>query len=83
MREGANWTPDWSGVEVLVHLSPWGTVSPLVLDAMASGVKVIGPRHATDEEEGSLAKIAGDQYERVEAGQVIARVKAMARGKDG
>jgi hypothetical protein len=81
LREGAHWEVDWRQVGVVVHVSPWGVVSPLVLDAAVSGVKIIGPRHAADEQEGSLAKILGAGYERVEVGQLMGRVKAIVRGK--
>jgi hypothetical protein len=53
-----NYTPAaWDEVAVLVHLSPEGTFSPMLWDAVAAHVALAAPVHATDRSAGALATI--------------------------
>ncbi|MCL2645777.1 MAG: hypothetical protein FWD61_02090 [Phycisphaerales bacterium] len=54
MQSSTNWAPAWEKVGVLVHLSPWGVVSPLVMEAVAVGVRIVAPEHPSDKQAGSL-----------------------------
>jgi len=66
-----NWSSAWEKIGVLVHLSPWGVVSPLIADAIKAGVQVIAPEHPSDKQAGSLS---GD-FARVPARQLISTIK--------
>jgi hypothetical protein len=48
---------DWQGIAVLAHLSPEGTVSPLIWNAIAAGCAIAAPRHPADTIDGSLPTV--------------------------
>ena len=47
----------WDDVALLAHLSPQGTFSPILWDALAARVPIVTPQHASDRQAGSLVKI--------------------------
>ncbi|HUO08745.1 MAG TPA: hypothetical protein VM008_10625 [Phycisphaerae bacterium] len=71
----------WGDVAVLVHLSPTGSLSPLVWDAVGAEVAVLSPQHPTDSMAGALPGLlkAGVEFAQPSAGQVVATVKALLR----
>jgi hypothetical protein len=71
----------WADTAAVVHLSPWGTFSPIALDAAAAGVPVIAPRHPSDAFAGSLPMVLGPALERPQANQLVATIKSVVRKK--
>jgi hypothetical protein len=71
----------WDEVAVLAHLSPAGTVSPLVWNAVAAGVAVAAPEHPADAEAGALPALLRPDAEYVHPrpGQFLTAVKALLR----
>jgi hypothetical protein len=47
----------WEDVGVLVHLSPWGVVSPLVGEAIGAGVAIVSPQQASEGMSGALSTL--------------------------
>jgi hypothetical protein len=71
----------WSDVAIVAHLSANGMVSPLLMEAVAEGVGVVSPRHATDRYAGSLATLLTpeSEYATPAPAQFLARLKGMLR----
>ena len=47
----------WREIAVLAHLSPSGVVSPVLWDAVAAAVAVIGPEHPSDRQFGAITDL--------------------------
>jgi hypothetical protein len=71
----------WHDVAVLAHLSPSGTVSPLLWDAIAAEVTAVAPDHPSDRHPGSLATLLApeSQYARSSPQQFVASLKSLLR----
>ncbi len=71
----------WADVAVLVHLSPSGMVSPLLMEAIAEGVVIVSPRHGTDHLAGSVATlfVPEVEYAAPVPQQLMATVKSLLR----
>ena len=44
----------WSDAALLIHLSPTGTIPPLLWHAVAAGITIVAPQHPTDSSSGAL-----------------------------
>lgn len=71
----------WDDVALLAHLSPEGTVSPILWDAVAAGVALAAPKHASDGFEGSLATLLTPEkeYARPLAKDYLATIRSLLR----
>jgi hypothetical protein len=70
----------WRNAAAVVHLSPWGTVSPIILEAAAAGVPVIAPRHPTDGFAGALPQLLGAAFlHRPQPQQLVPTIKSVIR----
>lgn len=69
----------WAEVAVLVHLSPTGTLSPLVGEAIASGIPLVAPEHPADALPGSLATLLSPnlQYLRPRPAQLLTAIRGL------
>jgi hypothetical protein len=47
----------WEDVALVAHLSPQGTFSPILWEALPAGVPIVAPQHSADRHAGSLAKL--------------------------
>ncbi|HVT81322.1 MAG TPA: hypothetical protein VHM90_11760, partial [Phycisphaerae bacterium] len=76
------YTPDaWGSAALLIHLSPEGTFSPLLLEAIAGGVAVAAPTHPTSAHAGAFpGGLAADRdFAQPAPRQLIAAVKTLLR----
>jgi hypothetical protein len=70
----------WKNTAAVVHLSPWGVVSPIILEAAAAQVPVIALRHPTDGFFGALPQLLGPALvHRPQPQQLVATIKTVVR----
>jgi hypothetical protein len=69
----------WAEVAVLVHLSPTGTLSPLLGEAIACDIPVVAPEHPADALPGSLATLLkpDHQYLRPRPAQLLTAIRGL------
>ncbi|MGN6369108.1 MAG: hypothetical protein ACTHN5_12675 [Phycisphaerae bacterium] len=74
----------WSDVALLVHLSPTGTISPVLWQAVAAGVAIVSPQHPADAAAGSLAALMkpNAEFAHPSAAQWLATLRSLLRDAD-